>query len=68
MHAEHVAAQEEPRTEQVNVRLTASEKADVRLVAAFDVRPESDVLREFGLAAVRARAAEIRALAAADAA
>jgi hypothetical protein len=55
------APQDEPRTAQVNVRLTPSEKLDVQLVAAFDRMPESEVLRLHTVEAVTLRAASIRA-------
>lgn len=50
----------EPRNETVGVRCTASEKQDVRLVAAFDQSSESDTLREYTMAQVRERAEDIR--------
>jgi hypothetical protein len=60
MHAEPLQPQEETRSEQVNVKLTPSEKADLKLVSGFDVIPEADLVRE-SLASVRERAADIRA-------
>jgi hypothetical protein len=56
-----IEPQDEPRTAQVNVRLTPSEKLDVQLVAAFDRIPESEVLRTHTIEAVKDRAANIRA-------
>jgi hypothetical protein len=64
MHANDPQPQAESRTEQVNVRLTPSEKRDVRLVAAFEQTTESDTLRT-GIDAIRARAEQIRKTAAA---
>jgi hypothetical protein len=64
MHANDSQPQAESRTEQVNVRLTPSEKRDVRLVAAFEQTTESDTLRG-GIDAIRTRAEQIRKTAAA---
>jgi hypothetical protein len=61
MSHDTTTSQEESRTAQVNVRLTASEKADVVLVAAFCRLPESTVLRTHTLDQVTERAAAIRA-------
>jgi hypothetical protein len=52
----------EVRSAQVNVRLTPSEKADVILVAAFDASNESETLRNYSVAQIRERAAEIRSM------
>lgn len=51
----------ESRNEQVNVRLTPQEKLDVQLLKAMGIRPtESDVLRDFTIADVRAEAERMR--------
>jgi hypothetical protein len=44
----------------INVRLTVSEKTDLRLVSAFDMETESDTLREHTIAQIRGRAERIR--------
>ena len=59
------APQEEPRTAQVNVRLTASEKLDVQLVAAMERIPESEVMRKYTVEQITTRADSIRGIQAA---
>jgi hypothetical protein len=61
MQKDSVQPQEEPRPEQVNVRLTQAEKADVKLVSAFDMLTEAEVVRAAALESIRQRAADIRA-------
>lgn len=55
------AAPPESRTERAGVTLTKSEKDSLRLVSSVDETDESTLLRNFTLADILARAAEIRA-------
>lgn len=50
----------EPRNEKAAIAITKSEKDALRLVATIDGRDESNLLREFLLADIVARAEEIR--------
>jgi len=49
------------RTERATISLTKAEKDDLRLVATVDRKDESNLLREFTLTEILARADEIRA-------
>lgn len=62
MSQESIHEQEqEPRDKNVTVRVSASEKRDVVLVAAFHESTESDVMRDMRMAEIAAEADRIRA-------
>lgn len=58
--AQGQATEQEPRSQLVHARVTAAEKRDVVLVAAYHESTESDVLRDWTIADITAEAARIR--------
>lgn len=59
MQDSSLQTQDQPRTSQVNIRLTANEKEDLKLVSGFDRIPEADLIRRI-LLDISARAEDIR--------